>query len=99
MIPKSYLATEARNDFFKIITRVATTGVPVRVEKKDAGLSVRIVPEEAYSVVSKSLLSAALDRAYGIWKDLPDSYFEEINERVRGKKEMEYIRKLRRGET
>lgn len=44
-------------------------------------------------------LTIALERAYGLWKDLPESYFAEINERVRGSKEIEYIRKLKRGET
>lgn len=88
-------ATEARNNFFSLLNRVLYTDVTVIVDKADAPSEVEIRRVKKRERVKEAL--KALEESYGMWKDLPDSYFKKINRFMRGKKEKDYMEKLTGG--
>lgn len=86
-------ATEARNNFFELLNMVLYGKKIVMVEKNKMP-AVRIIRAETKSWKE---LEKALDKTYGIWRDVPEKEFKRMERFVRGPKEKRYMRNLAKG--
>ena len=79
--------TDLRKDIFTIMDRIAKTGDSVEVEKEGRRI-VKIVPIRDDAVgKAEYILAHVLPSLKGIWKNVPEREFTEVNEFMRGKKE------------
>lgn len=87
--------TDFRNNIFDYANLV-NKGDAVEVEKDGKRvLRVTAIDEDSPEERAKYLLEHVLPKVGGIWKDVPQSEFDKLNEQFRGKKAKAYMRKLR----
>src|SRR3990167_7002956 len=85
--------TNLRKDLFRIADMVAYKGVEVEVEKEGRRIVKLVkIDDDPRERARKAL--EILPKLGGIWKDIPDDKFKEYREFFRGKKEIEYMKKL-----
>lgn len=85
--------TDLRKDLFKIADMVAYNGVEVEIEKEGRRIVKLVKIEDDPRERAKRALKL-LPKLAGMWKDIPEEKFKELNEFFRGKKEKEYMKKL-----
>jgi len=83
-------ATEARNQLFPLIDRVARGELLVRIIKNDTKSVVAVVKA---SLKKEKTLTQLLKETHGILKDVPESEF--YDDRLHGKRAGEFLDKLR----
>lgn len=84
-------ATEARNQLFPLIDRVANGELVVRIVKNDTKSVVTVTKAKLKS--EKTFYQVAKE-TYGILKDVPEGEF--YDDRLRGKRARQYLAKLRK---
>lgn len=82
--------TDLRKNIFAIMDQVVKTGDSIIVEKEGKRI-VKIVPMKDDTVEKADyMLNHILPGLKGIWKKVPESEFEAVDEFMRGKKEKLY---------
>ena len=82
--------TQFRRDIFAITERIARTGEAVEVEKEGRRI-VKIIPvNDDPAAKAAYALEYLLPKLGGIWKDVPEKEFREVDGFMRGKKEKSY---------
>lgn len=95
-MPSTMPITDFRKKVFDVADWMAKSGSPIDVQR-DGKVIFRVIPvdEDSPQERAKRLLALA-PKIAGIWKDVPQSEFDEINEFLRGKNEKAYQRRLKR---
>ncbi len=82
--------TEFRKNIFSITERVARTGEAVEVEKEGKRIVRVVAVRDDPAAKARYALEHVLPNLAGIWKDVPEREFREVNNFMRGKKEKLY---------
>lgn len=85
--------TNLRKNLFEIADMVVREGKEVEVEKDGQRIIKIIKITDDPSERAKRVLKL-LPKLGGMWKDKPQSEFDELNEFFRGEKEREYMKSL-----
>jgi len=89
-----YSATDARNNFFRLLNEVLYNNVRVVIDKADAEGQVVMEAKQAKDVEIEARL-AALRKIFGSSEDVSEEKFTD--DRLRGKKSGEYLKRAREG--
>lgn len=85
--------TNLRKNLFEIANLVVSEGKEVEIEKDGQRIMKLVKITDDPSERAKRALKL-LPKLAGMWKDKPQSEFDELNEFFRGKKEKEYMKSL-----
>lgn len=85
--------TELRKNLFNLAEQVFSSGEEIEVEKEGRRI-VKIVKIDDNPSDRAKIALKLLPKLAGIWKNIPDKKFKELNEFIRGKKEKKYMEEL-----
>lgn len=89
-MPNIVSITDFRNNIFDYTAQLLKYGGELNVQKNGQQI-LKITPiKDNPSEKAKYLLKYILPKAGGMWKNLPQSHFDDLNEFFRGKKEKRY---------
>lgn len=85
--------TDLRKNLFQLANKVIDKGEEIEVEKDGRRLLKLVkIDDDPRERARKAL--KLLPKLGGMWKDIPDENFKELDEFFRGKKEKRYMKKL-----
>ena len=96
-MPSVMPITDFMKSLFDVADWILKTNQPVDVQRKGQTIF-RVMPvsEETPAQKAEYLLKYVLPGLSGIWKDVPQSEFDKINRRLRGKRVLSYMKKIRK---
>lgn len=97
-MPSVMPITDFRNDIFDVADWILRTNQPIDVERNGKTI-LRVIPaptEETPAQKAEYLLKYVMPKVGSIWKNVPQSEFDEVNRKLRGKKVMNYLKKLKK---
>ena len=93
-MPPIVSITDFRKNIFDYSDQIVASGDELEIER-NGKVVLKVVPvNDDPSERARRLLELAPKLA-GIWKDIPQKEFDEINEFMRGKKEKRYMARLK----
>lgn len=97
-MPSVMPITDFRKKIFDAADWILKTNQPIDVQRNGQTIF-RVTPvseEETPAQKAEYLLKYVMPKLAGIWKDVPQSEFDEVDRKLRGKKVMNYIKKLKK---